>query len=52
MAYSQIRITIKKPSKELEAFMKDLGVKKNERLEALRNSNDMEQEIRVSEKKL
>lgn len=30
MAYTQINVTIKKPSKKLEAFVRELGIKKDE----------------------
>ena len=47
MAYNRIDITVKQPSKELEAFVRDVGVKKHDRLEALRERKDIEKEIKV-----
>lgn len=48
----QVYIHIKHPSKKLEAFVKELGVKKHERLEALRNYEGKVEEVRVNEKSL
>lgn len=37
MAYKRIDITVKQPPKELEAFVREMGVRKNEHLETLRD---------------
>lgn len=47
MAYTRIDITVKQPSKKLEAFVREMGVKKNEHLETLRDSKETEREIKV-----
>ena len=47
MAYTRIDITVKQPSKKLEAFVREMGVKKNEHLETLRDRKETEREIKV-----
>ena len=47
MAYNRIEITVKKPSKELEAFVRDIGVQKEERKKKLRELSGTEREIKV-----
>lgn len=37
MAYTRIDITVRKPSKELEAFVREMGIRKNEHQETLRD---------------
>ena len=48
MAYTQINIIVKSPSKKLEAFVRELGVKKNERQEELRSGKDIGAVVKVN----
>ncbi len=48
----QVYIHIKHPSKKLEAFVKEMGAKKQERLEILRNCEDKVEEVRINEQSL
>ena len=47
MSYSQVKVIVKHPSKELEEFVLDMGIKKNERLEALREKKEADEVIQV-----
>ena len=47
MAYTQINVTTKKPSKKLEAFVRDLGIKKNEHRKEILSRINSAQKVEV-----
>ena len=47
MAYTQIKITVKQPSPKLEAFVRELGVKKNEHLKEVMSQPNVTEKIHV-----
>lgn len=47
MSYAQIHITVKQPSRKMEAVIKEMGVKKNDRQKDLRAGREEGEKIQV-----
>ena len=47
MAYAQVNINVKNPSKKMEDFIREIGVKKHQRLEDLRERKIEDKEVKV-----